>query len=341
MNNYYIIVEMAALSNNVRFNIGSIITLKDISSTSNSKESEKYKILYELAGSTGPVKLERISDNKYFVLKTSTFRHNSTYTNVRNAHEANEYLAFKLYEAAGCRIPEVVKLVDIVGTDKIGVLESFIDGMTLGELLDPRLKTYNPENAYKVQTETFPAVQKDLLIHALLGNWDININQNIMIAKDKSGNFEFSKPVTIDCGGTLFFRAQGSPKSTANFSNEVKNIKTLIKAAQRPYSRPLKNLINKDPEDLKSMICANWNPEKKKESILKALDLVTDVVGPYYEKMDIKHLSISNLRSILEGRLEYIKDYCKAVSGGKYNIRKTHKNKHHIRKTRRHFYKYK
>lgn len=326
---------MAALSNNIRFNIGSIIRLKDISNTTNGKESEEYKILDELAGSTGPVRVERISDKQDFVLKTSTFRHNSTYTNVRNAHEANEYLAFKLYEAAGCRIPSTIKLVEIVGTDKIGVLESFIDGATLGDLLDSRLKTYKPENAYKAQTETFPAIQKDLLIHALLGNWDININQNIMIAKNKSGEFEFNKPVVIDCGGTLFFRAQGSPKNTANFSNEVKNIRTLIKAAQRPYSRPLKNLIYKDSEDLKAMICADWNTDEKKEAILKALDSAADIVGPYYEKIDISHVSISNLRSILEGRLEYIKEYCKPVSGGKRR-HKTRKHKRHTKKTRRH-----
>ena len=328
---------MAALSNNVRFNIGSIITLKEITATSNDKEPEKYKILYELAGSTGPVKVERISDRKEFVLKTSTFRHNNAYTHTRNAHEANEYLAFKLYEAAGCRTPDVVKLVKIVGTDKIGVLESFIDGATLGELLDSRLKTYTPENAYKAQTETFPAIQKDLLIHALLGNWDININQNIMIAKNKSGEIEFTKPVVIDCGGTLFFRAQGAPKNTANFSNEVKNIRTLIRAAQRPYSRPLKNLIDKDPEDLKIMICSDWNVEEKKEAILKALDSAAGIVGPYYEKMDIPHLSISNLRSILEGRLEYIKEYCKPVSGGRRGHRNTtHKHRRHTKKTRRH-----
>jgi hypothetical protein len=325
---------MTALSNNISFNIGNIISLKDISAVKNDKEPEKYKILYELAGSTGPVKVERISDKKEFVLKTSTFRHNNAYTHTRNAHEANEYLAFKLYEAAGCRIPDTVKLVEIIGTDKIGVLESFIDGATLGELLDSRLNTYTSENAYKAETETFPVVQKDLLIHALLGNWDININQNIMIAKNKSGDFEFNKPVVIDCGGTLFFRAQGAPKNTSNFSNEVKNIRTLIRSAQRPYSRPLKNLIDKDPEDLKRMICADWNVEEKKEAILTALDSVADIVGPYYEKMGISHLSISNLRSILEGRLEYIKDYCKSVSGGNY--RKTRKHKRHSKKTRRH-----
>ncbi len=319
-----------------------VISLKELSIT-------PYNVITELTeGSTGPLLV--MNNEEQYVLKFSNSPEDISDAQ-RNAHAANEYLAFMLYDAAFLSTPPVIKLVQDAGNNRIGVLESYIEGDTLANILYPGRgkdedeKKANTEEAKRI---TFPIIQNDLLVHALLGNWDINNNQNIMIPKNDSGKYEFDNPIVIDCGGTLFFRAQGKFKEDFEFTKNVSNINSLIRVAAKakdPKQKPLKNLKYTSPEDLQELICSNWNKEKGNE-ILAALDRERPIVEPYYT---VVGKSYDELKRILTERIEFINDYCKsnessgsggsgasasASSGGKR--RKTRKHKHRVRKTRRH-----
>jgi hypothetical protein len=335
----------------VSFSEGKEITL-DILSEDKSLTG-KYKIIAILGGSTAPLKLKNVENGKEYVLKLSIPTGNAYTLGTRQAHVANEYLAFKLYEAAGVNVPEIIELVKIEGTDYIGVLENFIENSTLKDILYPYSKVYNDENKDKAIAETFPIIQKDLLFHALFANWDINNNENIIIPKNASGEYEFNKPIIIDCGGTLFFRAQGGYKKA--FGKEVKNIETLVASSLRMsdtgkiYPMPLYGFTDKTNIDKKSIVCEKWTNDKK-EAILKAFDENKEIIRPYYNK---GYGTIEELSEILNERIGDINKYCASVKnassndsggasasasatkGGKRRS-KTRKHKHHTKKTRRH-----
>ncbi len=317
-------------------NYRDIISLKDVSST-------PYRVIGELGGSTGPKLV--MNNEQQFVLKFSNSPEDISDVQ-RNAHAANEYLAFMLYDAAFLNTPSIIKLVQDAESDRIGVLESYIEGDTLADILYPgrgRDKDEKKANAEEAKRITFPIIQNDLLVHALLGNWDINNNQNIMIPKNDSGEYEFDNPIVIDCGGTMFFRAQGKFKSKVQFTKDVSNINSLIREAAKtedPKQKPLKNLKDTSLEDIQSLICSSWTEEKGNE-ILAALDRERPIVEPYYTAVG---KSYDDLKRILTERIEFINNYCgistsasasaSASSGGKR--RKTRKHKRHARKTRRH-----
>ncbi len=333
------------------------IELTDLTSVSG-----EYNIIRRFeTGSTGPQLIEK--DGKKYVLKFSNATIYNNYGNKikrsiadKNAHAANEYLGFKLYKVAGCNVPDIVKLVE-GPYGEVGVLESFIEGDTLSNVMRHTLELKkhsedNSEIANKNKKKIFEVVQKDLLIHALLGNWDINNSENIMIKKNESGKYEFDKPIIIDCGGTLIYRAQGKTKDPGTFAGEVINIETIIEKADRTWQRPLKNLAYMTKEKLQSLICSNWNAEKGK-AILNELDIQKGTVKSYYDAVGI---SYDDLKRVLTERIEFINKYCgiftktnatnngsggsgasataSASSGGKR--RKTRKHKHRVRKTRRH-----
>lgn len=315
-------------------NYRDVISLKELSIT-------PYNVITELGGSTGP-KLVMNNEEKY-VLKFSNSR-TAISDAQRNAHAANEYLAFMLYDAAYLSTPPIIKLVQDAETDRVGVLESYIEGDTLADILDSRLNTYNEDIAKKVIEITFPILQKELLVHALLGNWDITNNQNIMIPKSESGEYEFDNPIVIDCGGTLMFRAQGEFKRNADFTKDVSNIGSIITFSASRYEKPFKHLKHmkkanernelksiKTPE-LTSLLCSNWSTEKG-DSILAALERERPIVEPYYKKVG---KSYDELIGILEGRINFINEYC-SLSGGKRrrHTRKTRKHRHRSRKTKK------
>jgi len=347
------------------------INLMDISHSTNASSSDlsgAYTVIRRFEkGSTGPQLIENAKDGKKYVLKfsdtTSWRRVNRRSIEEKNAHAANEYLTFKLYKAAGCNTPDIVALVK-GSDDKVGVLESFIEGETLAKILDSRERTYNADIAYKVKEDTFPLLQNDLLIHALLGNWDITNNENIMIRKNDKGEYE---PVVIDCGGTLFFRAQGAFKEDFEFAKDVSNIGSIITFSASPFRKPYKSLLEykksideienspnindrrlqskyKELESIKtpeliSRLCSTWNKEKG-EAIIAELDIQRPIVESYYTAFG---KSYDELKRILTERIKFINDYCtsnesggsgasaSASSGGKR--RKTRKHKRRAKKT--------
>lgn len=117
----------------------------------------------------------------------------------------NEVLACKLYEAAGVRVPEV-KLVDLGGD--VGVASRMIAGVKS----DPALVT----------SGNMPGVFSGFAADAWLANWDVAGTGYDNLLVDKDG-----RAVRIDTGGSLLFRAQGSPKGSA-FGGVVGETKSFL-----------------------------------------------------------------------------------------------------------------
>ena len=105
----------------------------------------------------------------------------------------NEILASKLYEMAGVRMPEL-KLVraKISGTEGIGVASKWTDGISIG--LEPARAA---------------GVKQGFAVDAWLANWDV-----AGLTMDNVGALG-GEAFRIDVGGSILFRAQGTPKGAA------------------------------------------------------------------------------------------------------------------------------
>lgn len=238
-------------------------------------------------GGTKPKLVSRSSDGKQFVLKLSD--------TMGGAQEANEYLAFQLYKAAGCRVPETFLVKDET-TGAYGLLEEFIKGATLRELMD----MHNPDINTSLQNKTFPAIQNDLVIHALLANWDINVMGNIMIPSTGEGSYDFAHPITLDCGGTLQFRAMGGIKP---YMPKMTNIESIVSFAQN--YKPMGKLKSMTRAELENKVCGRWKSVDK-AAILAAFDVAAPKVRPIFEATGLRGLNIDEVRKVLVKRMEYL-----------------------------------
>jgi hypothetical protein len=129
-------------------------------------------------------------------------------------HARNEAMASALYREAG------------VDTPPVHVSEGSVDGLsgtlTASEIV-PGAQKFDPKNAAHVA-----AVRRGFAVDAWLGNWDVAglSMDNIIIGAD-------GRPHRIDLGGSLEYRAQGSPKGAA-FGDTVGEIDTLRNASKNP-----------------------------------------------------------------------------------------------------------
>jgi len=258
---------------------------------------KEYRILRKLRGSTRPLHLQD-KDGNEFVLKLPSDTGGV-------AHVANEYLAFQLYKAAGCRVPNVefVRLDDLGG---YGLLEDYIPNETLRTLLE---LAHDDEHVRKqLRTISFPALQPDLILHALFGNWDINNTENIIIPLNEDGDFDYANPVIIDLGGTLQFRAMGELKKADQFTGEVTNHTTIVKKAynRSRYNKPFKMAgVNAN-----KLICTRWN-DVNTSSILRAFDKARPIVKPHFDRVG---LDMVKLRAILVARIAFFYKFCGEVT---------------------------
>jgi hypothetical protein len=140
-------------------------------------------------GSNEGGQYEDAEGNKYYVKKPKT-----------KDHVANEKAAARLYQLAGVQTLDYVD----VGPDHVA---------TKWDKLDK-------SNISKMSTEEKAEAAKDFMVHAWLSNWDAagtgGDNQGV-----KNG-----KPVTLDVGGSLRYRAQGGEKGKA-FGHKVSEIETM------------------------------------------------------------------------------------------------------------------
>lgn len=129
-------------------------------------------------------------------------------------HAQNEAMASALYRAAGVDTPPVHQIDGTVG--------NLSGSLTASEIV-PGAQKFDPKNPAHVA-----AVRRGFAVDAWLGNWDVAglSMDNIIIGAD-------GRPHRIDLGGSLEFRAQGSPKGNA-FGDTVGEIDTLRDPAKNP-----------------------------------------------------------------------------------------------------------
>lgn len=165
------------------------------------------------------------------------------------AHAKNELLAAKLYEAAGIKVPEL-KLVTKDG--KVGIASKWVDGMS---------KAKHPDELAMAD-----GALSGFAVDAWLANWDVTGLglDNLLVGPD-------GKAVRIDVGGSLLFRAQGSPKGAA-FGNEVTELQSLVDTKMNQLSAALFGGMSKAAQ------------EKSAERVLKVSDAqigaLVDQFGP-------------------------------------------------------------
>lgn len=119
------------------------------------------------------------------------------------SHTKNEMLAAKLYEAAGIEVPHL-KLISQEG--KVGIASKIIDGV---------------KKDSSALAAGAPGVADGFAVDAWLANWDV-----VGTGYDNMQIKPNGHAVRLDVGGSLLYRAQGTPKG-ADFGNTVGELKTL------------------------------------------------------------------------------------------------------------------
>ncbi|MBN3839231.1 ADP-ribosyltransferase [Burkholderia sp. Ac-20349] len=120
------------------------------------------------------------------------------------SHTKNELLAAKLYEAAGVEVP-ALKLISHNG--KVGIASKIIDGV---------------EKDAAALAAGAPGVADGFAVDAWLANWDVVGTGFDNMQLKPSGH-----AVRLDVGGSLLYRAQGTPKGE-KFGEHVGELKTLM-----------------------------------------------------------------------------------------------------------------
>lgn len=121
-----------------------------------------------------------------------------------NDHAHNEVLAGKLYQAMNAPVM-AAHLLDL-GEGKKGTITPWVD---------------HEEKFDKDNQDHVREARRHFGAHATLGNWDA-IGQEFDNQTKLNGRFH-----TIDAGGALKYRAQGSPKNPEDFSHEVKEFASM------------------------------------------------------------------------------------------------------------------
>lgn len=113
-------------------------------------------------------------------------------------HADNEVAAARIYRAAGVQVPVVARAQIAAGS---------FPGQTHNEGIDSKVIAGTPDMSTRMQRDATyrDAVLADFAVHAWLGNWDAVENNNTQTAPD-------GRPVTIDVGGSMMFRARGGAR---------------------------------------------------------------------------------------------------------------------------------
>jgi len=124
----------------------------------------------------------------------------------------NEVTAGMLYKAAGVGVPDVSPISLLGGTfpgqtHTTGIASKVVDG-------SPTLNARMGRNA-----AFRDRVHEDFAVHAWLANWDAMENNNTIV--DAAG-----RPVTIDVGGALRFRAQGGKRKLSHTVAELTSMRS-------------------------------------------------------------------------------------------------------------------
>lgn len=164
----------------------------------------------KLGGSTGAVLVKDTKTGTRYVKKSG----NSP------DHIREEFAADQAYRAAGIDVPKAVLYDSPAGPVK---LAEFIDGKNLGDYL----ASASPAEVDAVLAK----IRKGFVTDAVLANHDVAGLSMDNIIVDAKG-----VPWRIDNGGSLRFRAQGAPKSSAVWNGSVTEIDSLRDSAINPQT---------------------------------------------------------------------------------------------------------
>jgi hypothetical protein len=201
-------------------------------------------------GSTGATIAKDTSGKKYIIKKPNP--------NLPDPEGfiTNEINANRIYRAAGVAVPHSGPVYLANGTS--GMRSQFLEGG----------QTYKDWSQGKSQTEKDAMrnqIAKNFVLDALLGNHDV-IGQNFDNIMVHNG-----KPIRIDNGGALGFRAQGQPKVLAD---TVEELKTMRDPSVNPQSHKMFKYIT--DADIQNQI---------KDLVLKKNDILSAVPPSQFNKM--------------------------------------------------------
>lgn len=146
-----------------------------------------------LGGSTGADLYEDpVTGDKFVIKKGAT-----------KDHAYEEYLANKIYEKLGVKVPEVRWYDD--GTDH-ALVSRYIED----------LEPFSPKDSSDEEL-----IGKDFLADALMSNWDAYMNDNVQRSKTTGDIYR------MDNGGSLRFRARGKLKGTDFGDDVMKDVASL------------------------------------------------------------------------------------------------------------------
>ena len=180
-------------------------------------------------------------------------------------HVKNEILAAKLYNACRILVPEV-KMVTLNG--KTGIASKIIPGLKID-----RNKLINSVTSNGSLAQGFG-------VDCWLSNWDVIGLEYDNAKVDDKGNV-----YRIDQGGSLLYRAQGTPKGDF-FGDKVTETKTLLDFNINPQSASIFSKISKDAieksiariielgDDKIKLICLKYGPGNPEERIRLANKLI-------------------------------------------------------------------
>lgn len=190
-----------------------------------------------LGGSTGAT-LVKDKSGQQFVQKGPV-------SGAKAEHIKNEGDADRAYRALGVAVPDGNDIDTMSGTMK---LTKFVEGAEeLGKLPPDQQKAARAELA------------KNFVADALLANWDVvGLNQDNILVKD-------GKPIRVDNGGALRYRAQGDLKGDA-FGPEVKELQTMRDPSVNPQTAKVYGSLTQDEihSQIKDVLA-------KKDQVLSAI----------------------------------------------------------------------
>lgn len=202
---------------------------------------------------------------------------------------ANEYIASQLYRMLGVNVPE----------SRVAVINgqpAFVTKMVKGKEL----------SGYLSESAVLTAARKGFVTDALLANWDaVGMGYDNMLVEvlpiGGSRTIQGYRIHRIDLGGSLLFRAQGSPKGTL-FGKTVGELESFL--TKNPQAAKVFGGIS--PGEIVGQIgdiLAKWSTAGA-SGIVQASPLSDNLKG--------------ELIDVLQGRVEYLekirKDYVKKIA---------------------------
>lgn len=218
-----------------------------------------------LGGSTGAKLVEDPATGRRFVLKRGG----------NPGHLRSEAQADALYRAIGAEVPES-RIYEEAG--KPVKLAEFVEGESLGALRKSDPVAF--EKACRKLQEHFAA-------DALLGNWDVvgMSYDNVLVAKD-------GRILRIDNGGSLGFRAQGSPKTAQQW-----NAKTVLE-----LQTMRRELVSRQNHDVFTSLHDSDLRPQLAAVVAKRKEILDAAVDP-------------TLKATLSGRLDVLERWSKPATG--------------------------